>query len=81
MSSNLSIHLRIIVGKKWKAVPPTPYYLSKRADMFSVSADKALAEGKVSEYNALMLKSIEYRTLAGQLPLEKEIHDNDIQTA
>jgi hypothetical protein len=49
--------------------------------MFSVSADKALAEGKVSEYNALMLKSIEYRTLAGQLPLEKEIHDNDIQTA
>lgn len=81
MSSNLSIHLRIIVGKKWKAVPPTPYYFSKRADMFSVSADKALAEGKVSEYNALMLKSIEYRTLAGQLPLEKEIHDNDIQTA
>ena len=66
---------------EWKPVPPTPYYLSKRAEMYSASASKALAEGRVSEYNALMLKSIEYRTLAGQLPLEKEIHDNDIQTA
>ena len=80
MSSNLSIHLRIIVGK-WKAVPPTPYYLSKRAEMFSASASKALAEGRVTDHSALMLKAIEYRNLAGQLPLEKEIHDNDIQTA
>lgn len=48
--------------------------------MFSASAHKALAEGNVSEYNALMLKSIEYRTQAGQLPLEKEVNDN-IHTA
>lgn len=68
-----------IVAKKWKPVPPTPYYLSKRADMFSANADRALAEGKVSEYNALMLRAAEYRTLAGQLPLEKDTNDNDIQ--
>lgn len=64
--------------KPWKPVPPTPYYLSKRAELFSANAHKALAEGDVSEYNALMLRASEYRTLAGQLPLEKEIQD-DIQ--
>lgn len=69
-----------IVAKVWKAVPPTAFYYSKRADLFSANALKALAEGNVSEYNAQMLKSIEYRTLAGQLPLEKEIHDNQIHT-
>lgn len=66
--------------KPWKPVPPTPYYLSKRAEMFSASAQKALAEGDVSKYNALILRAIEYRTLAGQLPLEKE-DDERIQTA
>jgi hypothetical protein len=72
----------IIVAKKpWRAVPPTPYYLSKRAELFSASAHKALAEGDVSKYNALMLRASEYRTLAGQLPLEKEIQDESIQTA
>jgi len=49
--------------------------------MYSVSADKALAEGRITDYSALMLKSIEYRTLAGQLPLEKVDNDNDIHTA
>lgn len=48
--------------------------------MFSASAQKALAEGDVSKYNALILRAIEYRTLAGQLPLEKE-DDERIQTA
>jgi hypothetical protein len=81
LSLKLSMYRLSIVGKPWKPVPPTPYYFSKRAEMYSASARKALAEGKVSEYNALMLKSIEYRTLAGQLPLEKEIHDDNIQTA
>jgi hypothetical protein len=71
-----------IVGKKpWKPVPPTPFYLSKRADMYSASAHKALAEGRITDYSALMLKSIEYRTLAGQLPLEKVEDESDIQTA
>ena len=68
------------MAKPHKPVPPTPYYLSKRAEMFSASAQKALAEGDVSKYNALVLKAIEYRTLAGQLPLEKEIQDDDIHT-
>lgn len=68
------------MGKKpWKPCPPTPYYFSKRAEMFSASADKALAEGRIIDSSALMLKAIEYRTLAGQLPLEKEINDNTIQ--
>jgi hypothetical protein len=71
-----------IVGKKpWKAVPPTPFYLSKRAEMYSASADKALAEGRLTDYSALMLKAVEYRTLAGQLPLEKVDDEYDIQTA
>lgn len=43
--------------------------------MYSASAQKALAEGRVSDYRALMLKAIEYRNLAGELPLEKV--DND----
>lgn len=43
--------------------------------MYSADAQKALAEGRLTDYSALMLKSIEYRTLAGQLPLEKV--DND----
>jgi hypothetical protein len=49
--------------------------------MYSASADKALAEGRLIEASALVLKSIEYRTLAGQLPLEKEDNDNNVQTA
>jgi hypothetical protein len=49
--------------------------------MYSASADKALAEGRLTEYSALMLKAVEYRTLAGQLPLEKEDNDNNLQTA
>jgi hypothetical protein len=48
--------------------------------MFSANAHKALAEGDVSKYNALILRASEYRTLAGQLPLEKEIQDESIQT-
>jgi hypothetical protein len=47
--------------------------------MFSASASKALAEGRVTDHSALMLKAIEYRHLAGQLPLEKETNDNNIQ--
>jgi hypothetical protein len=61
-------------------VPPTPYYYSKRAEMFSASASKAFAEGRITDYTALILKAIEYRTLAGQLPLEKENNDNNLQT-
>ena len=70
----------LIVGKKpWKPVPPTPFSFSKRAEMYSASASKALAEGRIIDSSALVLKAIEYRTLAGQLPLEKEINDDNIQ--
>jgi hypothetical protein len=72
----------LVAKKPWKAVPPTPFYLSKRADMYSNSAYTALLEGRLTDYSALMLKAVEYRTLAGQLPLEKvEENDNDIRTA
>lgn len=67
--------LLIVAKKPWKAVAPTPYYFSMRAEMYSASASKALAEGRLTDYSALILKSIEYRTLAGQLPLEKESHE------
>ena len=73
--------LSIVAKKPWKPVPPTPFYLSKRAEMYSASADKALAEGRLTDYSALMLKAVEYRTLAGQLPLEKVDDEYDIQTA
>jgi len=49
--------------------------------MYSASAEKALAEGRLTDYSALILKAIEYRTLAGQLPLEKESHENAVHTA
>jgi hypothetical protein len=71
---------RFLIVAKWKPVPPTPYYYSKRAEMISAMAEKAMAEGRISDYTALILKAIEYRALAGQLPLEKEINDNNIRT-
>ena len=49
--------------------------------MYSNSAYTALLEGRLTDYSALMLKAVEYRTLASQLPLEKVDNDNDIQTA
>ena len=63
------------MAKNWKPVPPTPFYLSRRAELFSATAQIALADGRISDYRALMLKAIEYRNLAGELPLEKD--DND----
>lgn len=69
----------IIVAKEWRAVPPTRYYYSMRAEMFSASAAQALAEGRVTDHSALILKAIEYRNLAEQLPLEEGMNEQPIQ--
>jgi hypothetical protein len=58
-----------------KVVPPTPYYLGKRAELFLHDAEIALAQGDTTKYTHLMLRATEYEQLAGQLPLRKE--DND----
>lgn len=53
-----------------KPVPPTPYYLSMRSAWFMRYAEEALARGNKEEYQRLMLRAIEYRDKAGQLPME-----------
>jgi hypothetical protein len=52
-------------------VPPTPYYYGVRAELFLFDAQEALKEGDTTEHARLMLKAVEYQTLAGQLPLEE----------
>ena len=58
-----------------KVVPPTPFYLGKRAELFLHDAEIALAQGDTTTHAQLVLRATEYRELAGQLPLEKE--DNE----
>ena len=52
-------------------VPPTPYYYGVRAELFLHDAQQALKQGDTTEHERLMLKAVEYQTLAGQLPLEE----------
>jgi len=54
-----------------KVVPPTPFYLGKRAELFLHDAEIALAQGDTTTHAQLVLRATEYRELAGQLPLEK----------
>jgi len=54
-----------------KVVPPTPFYLGKRAELFLHDAEIALAQGDTTTHAQLVLRATEYRDLAGQLPLEK----------
>jgi hypothetical protein len=63
------------VGLVKKVVPPTPFYLGKRAELFLHDAEIALAQGDTTTHAQLVLRATEYRELAGQLPLEKE--DNE----
>ena len=57
--------------RKYKPVPPTPYYYGKRAEMFLHDAEVALAEGKPELHAQMMVRATHYRELAGQLPLER----------
>jgi hypothetical protein len=56
--------------KKHKPVPPTPFYLGKRADLFLSEALRALSEGNKEKHAELILRAQQYRDLAGQMPLE-----------
>ena len=55
-----------------KVVPPTPFYLGKRAELFLHDAERALLQGDTTKHAQLMLRAAEYRGLAGQLPLGEE---------
>ena len=53
-----------------KSVPPTPYYLGVRAELFLHDAEQALREGKKERHAELVLRATEYQRMAGQLPME-----------
>ena len=55
---------------KRKSVPPTPYYLGVRAELFLHDAEQALREGNKEKHAALVLRATEYQRMAGQLPME-----------
>ena len=55
--------------KPWKPVPPTPYYLSKRAEWFRREADRALQRGEIINAAHLTKRAQEYSALAGELSL------------
>lgn len=62
---------RVRKAKRYKPVPPTPYYYGKRAEMFLHDAEQALAEGNTERHAQLMVRATHYRDLAGELPLER----------
>lgn len=55
---------------KHKPVPPTPYYLGVRAELFLHDAEQALVQGNKERHAELMLRATEYQRMAGQLPME-----------
>ena len=55
---------------KRKPVPPTPYYLGVRAELFLHDAEQALRDGNKEKHAALVLRATEYQRMAGQLPME-----------
>ena len=58
------------MSKKRKPVPPTPYYLGVRAELFLHDAEQALKEGNKERHAQLVLRATEYQRMAGQLPME-----------
>lgn len=58
------------MSKKRKPVPPTPFYLGVRAELFLHDAEQALREGNKERHAQLMLRATEYQRMAGQLPME-----------
>ena len=60
-----------MTNKPRKVAPPTPYYYGMRAELFLHDAQQALLQGDTSKHAQMMLKAVEYQTLAEQLPLEK----------
>lgn len=58
---------------------PTPFYYGKRAELFLHDAEQALSRGDKATHSKLMLRAIEYRGLANQLPMEG--HNEQLQGA
>jgi len=58
--------------RKRKPVPPTPFYLSKRAELFRREAVKAEQAGEKSRRDELLKHARKYAILAGELDLDTE---------
>lgn len=56
--------------KKRKPVPPTPFYLSRRAELFRREAQRALESGERTKASELLNKAREYAILAGEFDME-----------
>ena len=63
--------------RTWKPVPPTPFYLSKRAEWFRREAERALLRGEKTHTDHLNKRAQEYSALAGEL----ELGDTHAQTS
>lgn len=55
-----------------KPVAPTPFYLSKRAELFRREAVKAEQAGEKSRRDELLERARKYAILAGELDLHTE---------
>ena len=73
----------LVSNKPRIVVPPTPYYYGLRAELFLYDAEQALLRGDTTKHATMMLKAVEYQTLAGQLPLEEgqddQLHESQVQ--
>lgn len=68
--------------KKWKAVPPTQYYLSMRAEWFRKEALRYRDMGDLLKTAELLQRASEYSKLAGELDYDTEgQHEERIHTA
>ena len=67
--------------KAWKPVPPTRYYLSKRAEWFRIEAKRAQNMGDLTRCSDMTKKAHEYAMLAGQLELDTEVQDEQVHRA
>jgi hypothetical protein len=67
----------VTMTRTWKPVPPTPFYLSKRAEWFRREAEKALLRGEKTNAHHLTMRAQEYSALAGEL----ELGDTHAQTS
>lgn len=67
--------------KAWKPVPPTKFYLSKRAEWFRIEAKRAQNMGDLTRCQDMMKRAREYAILAGQLELDTEGQDEQLHRA
>lgn len=61
-----------------KAVPPTAEYYGLRAEWFRNEATHALKKNDMEKYYYLYNRYVEYEQLAGQLPLNSEVINDNV---